>query len=73
MLAAVLAAVRDATGPELSGTFSRFVSVRSSFEGVMLAACSVDAISAVGGVFGVSEDSTFGTGGGKPCITPSKG
>jgi hypothetical protein len=34
-LAVVLAAVAEAAGPEVSGTCSRLVSVRSSFEGAI--------------------------------------
>ena len=34
-LAVVLAAVAEGAGPEVSGTCSRFVSVRSSFEGAI--------------------------------------
>lgn len=49
-LAAVLAAVALGAGGEISGTCSRFVSVSSSFEGVMSASVSKigfsDAVSA---------------------------
>ena len=64
MLAAVLAAVAVSVGPELSGNLSRLSSVRSSFGGVMLAACSDPARSEVGGVLGVSDISFEVTMGG---------
>ncbi len=72
VLATVLAAVADGGGPEASRTCSRFVSVNSSFEGVILAGGSEAAKSDVGGVFGISEDSFNVTGGGNPgIIVPS--
>ena len=73
MLATVLAAVADGGGPEASRTCSRFVSVNSSFEGVILAGGSEAGKSDVGGVFGISEDSFNVTGGGSPGILVSSG
>ena len=71
VLAIVLAAVADGGGPEASRTCSRFVSVNSSFEGVILAGGSELAMSDVGGVFGISEVSFTATGGGSPGILVS--
>ena len=73
VLATVLAAVADGGGLEISGTCSTLVSVNSSFEGVMLAAGSVVAISDIGGVFGSSDVSFTSTGGGSPGILVSSG
>ena len=73
VLATVLAAVADGGGPESSRTCSKFVSVSSSFEGVILAAGSEVAISDIGGVFGTSEVSFTATGGGSPCKFVSSG
>lgn len=73
VLATVLAAVADGGGPEASRTCSRFVSVNSSFEGVILAGGSEAAKSDVGGVFGISEVSFTATGGGSPDILASSG
>lgn len=72
MLATVLAAVAAGAGAETSGTSSRFVSVKSSFEGVISVACSEGAKSEAGGVFGTSEVWTIG-GGGSPGISVSEG
>lgn len=73
VLATVLAAVADGGGLEVSGTCSTFVSVNSSFEGVILAAGSEDARSDIGGVFGSSKVSFTATGGGSPGILVSSG
>ncbi len=73
VLATVLAAVADGGGPESSRTCSKFVSVNSSFEGVILAAGSEVAKSATGGVFGTSDVSFTATGGGSPGILVSSG
>ena len=73
MLAIVLAAVADGGGPEVSRTCSRFVSVNSSFEGVILAGGSEVARSDVGGVIGISEVSFTATGGGSPGKLESSG
>ena len=73
VLATVLAAVADGCGPDVSRTCSRFVSVNSSFEGVMLAGGSDTAKSDVGGVFGISEVSFIAIGGGSPGILVSSG
>jgi len=71
VLATVLAAVADAAGPEVSSTCSTFVSVKSSLDGVILAGGS-DAISEVGGVFGISVESVT-NGGSNPSIPVSVG
>ena len=68
MLATVLAAVAGGGGPETSSTCSRFVSVNSSFDGVMFAGGSAEVKSEPGGVFGISELSLTG-GGGSPTIS----
>ena len=73
VLATVLAAVADGGGPEASRTCSRFVSVNSSFEGVILAGGSEAAKSDVGGVLGISEVSFTATGGGSPGILEFSG
>lgn len=71
VLAIVLAAVAAGAGAETSRTCSRFVSVKSSLEGVMFAACSELAKSEAGGVDGTSADSLIG--GGSPGISGSVG
>ena len=73
VLATVLAAVADGGGLESSRTCSKFVSVNSSFEGVILAAGSEVARSDIGGVFGISEVSFSTTGGGSPGMLVSSG
>lgn len=73
VLATVLAAVADGGGLDSSRTSSRFVSVNSSLEGVILAAGSEGAKSDIGGVFGISELSFTTTGGGSPGILVSSG
>ena len=73
VLATVLAAVADGGGPEVSRTCSRFVSVNSSFEGVILAGGSEAVKSDIGGVLGISEVSFSPTGGGSPGILVSSG
>ncbi len=72
MLSTVLAAVAAGAGAETSRTCSRFVSVKSSLEGVILAACAEVAKSEVGGVLGTSDDSLIG-GAGSPGISVSVG
>lgn len=71
VLATVLAAVADAAGPEVSSTCSTFVSVNSSFDGVMLAG-GPEIRSEVGGVFGISDVSVT-KGGGRPGIPIAAG
>ena len=71
VLATVLAAVAAGGGAEISGTCSRLVSVKSSFEGVMFAAGSKGR-SGSGGVLGISTLSMTG-GGGSPGISVSIG
>ena len=73
VLANVLAAVADGGGLEVSGTCSTFVSVNSSFDGVMLTACSEATKSEIGGVFGSSDASFMATGGGSPGMLVSSG
>lgn len=70
MLAIVLATVALGAGPEVSRTCSRFVSVNSSFDGVMLAAGSSNA-SGGGGVFGISAEDSTGNSGDKPVTSAS--
>jgi hypothetical protein len=61
-LAAVLAAVTVGTGPEVSGTFSRLVSVRSSFDGVSAASGSSKVVSrGVVSIGSIGADSEIGT------------
>ena len=73
VLATVLASVPDGGGPEVSRTCSRFVSVNSSLEGVILAGGSEAAKSDVGGVFGISVVPFTATGGGSPGMVMSSG
>lgn len=73
VLANVLAAVADGGGLEVSGTCSTFVSVNSSFDGVMLTAGAEAAKSDIGGVFGSSDASFMATGGGSPGMLVSSG
>ena len=72
VLATVLAAVARGGGPDTSSTCSRFVSVNSSFDGVMFAVGSAEVKSETGGVFGISELSLTG-GGGSPTISVAVG
>ena len=72
VLATVLAAVARGGGPETSSTCSRFVSVNSSFDGVMFAVGSAEVKSEPGGVFDISELSLTG-GGGSPTISVAVG
>ena len=72
VLATVLAAVAESGGPDISSTCSRFVSVNSSFDGVIFAGGSVDVTSEAGGVFGISEVSSIG-GGGRPTMSVAAG
>lgn len=67
MVATVLAAVAVGGGCEVSKTCSKFVSVSSSFDGVILVAGSDDGSPGEPGVTGRSMvGSSKGTGGGRP-------
>jgi hypothetical protein len=72
VLATVLAAVAVRGGPDVSSTCSRFVSVNSSFDGVMFAGGSETTISEAGGVLGISGVSFIG-GGGRPTMSVAAG
>lgn len=74
MLATVLAAVAVTGGFDTSKTCSKFVSVSSSFDGVMFVACSEYGNPAEPGVVGLSMlGSSSGIGGGRPGSSTSTG